>query len=276
MLHQQNQGCPQLPPPSPTSGLFFVSMEDGDGEIFEDDFEHVDIVLVPCPSCGRNFNSASLQKHLPICRKVSNNSKRRGVFNSNKQRLDALGDDAAHALKAAAAAAASSNGAGGGGGGRSEKKSAPSNHWKQKHSDLVAAVRAARHAQQARKNMKRRRRRRREKKTGKERGGGGGEGWERRRGGERGPGEGDEQTIFFQPRMLLAPRITQVLAAGGSVADLPPPPRSENPDYVTCDFCSRRFDPHVAQVGCHAFFFIPFFIFLLFVNSCNYLVLFFL
>ena len=57
--------------------------------------------------------------------------------------------------------------------------------------------------------------------------------------------------------------VTQVLDHGGSLADLPPPPRDEHPEYVhvqwrprlsrtilryvSCPHCARRFDETVAQ-----------------------------
>lgn len=34
---------------------------------------------------------------------------------------------------------------------------------------------------------------------------------------------------------------------GGKASDLPPPVPSENPDYVFCRFCTRRFAPDVAE-----------------------------
>lgn len=34
---------------------------------------------------------------------------------------------------------------------------------------------------------------------------------------------------------------------GGNVASLPPPPRSQNPDYVQCPYCSRRFAQTAAE-----------------------------
>ncbi|XP_039259996.2 uncharacterized protein LOC120336395 [Styela clava] len=37
------------------------------------------------------------------------------------------------------------------------------------------------------------------------------------------------------------------LANGGSLSDLTPPPPMENPDYVHCQYCDRKFDPYVAQ-----------------------------
>lgn len=37
------------------------------------------------------------------------------------------------------------------------------------------------------------------------------------------------------------------VANGGSLSDLAPPPPMENPDYVHCKYCDRKFDPYVAQ-----------------------------
>lgn len=37
------------------------------------------------------------------------------------------------------------------------------------------------------------------------------------------------------------------LARGGKLSDLPPPPPSENPDYIQCPHCSRRFNQGAAE-----------------------------
>ncbi|XP_055696338.1 uncharacterized protein LOC129797609 [Lutzomyia longipalpis] len=37
------------------------------------------------------------------------------------------------------------------------------------------------------------------------------------------------------------------LAKGGKLSDLPPPPRSENPDYIQCPHCMRRFNEAAAN-----------------------------
>jgi hypothetical protein len=37
------------------------------------------------------------------------------------------------------------------------------------------------------------------------------------------------------------------LAKGGKLTDLPPPPPSENPDYVQCPHCNRRFNEAAAN-----------------------------
>ncbi|KFP37338.1 Zinc finger C2HC domain-containing protein 1C, partial [Chlamydotis macqueenii] len=39
----------------------------------------------------------------------------------------------------------------------------------------------------------------------------------------------------------------QVLSRGGKTSDLPPLPPIENPDYVACPHCSRRFAPRAAE-----------------------------
>lgn len=35
--------------------------------------------------------------------------------------------------------------------------------------------------------------------------------------------------------------------SGGSLADLPPPPPSVNPDYIQCPHCGRNYAPNVAE-----------------------------
>ncbi|KAJ7361747.1 Zinc finger C2HC domain-containing protein 1C [Desmophyllum pertusum] len=44
-----------------------------------------------------------------------------------------------------------------------------------------------------------------------------------------------------------AKKVQEHIKRGGKVSDLPPPPPSENPDYVFCRFCQRRFNPTVAE-----------------------------
>ncbi|EDO38611.1 predicted protein, partial [Nematostella vectensis] len=44
-----------------------------------------------------------------------------------------------------------------------------------------------------------------------------------------------------------AKKVSQHIASGGKVSDLPPPQYSENPDYVLCRYCQRRFNPTVAE-----------------------------
>eukprot|EP00042_Codosiga_hollandica_P026074 m.120610 g.120610 ORF g.120610 m.120610 type:complete len:218 (+) comp52086_c0_seq4:86-739(+) len=51
----------------------------------------------------------------------------------------------------------------------------------------------------------------------------------------------------FVKTIREARKVQNILAAGGSLADLPPPPRDEHPEYVQCPHCSRRFDETVAQ-----------------------------
>ncbi|NXN89229.1 ZC21C protein, partial [Bombycilla garrulus] len=47
--------------------------------------------------------------------------------------------------------------------------------------------------------------------------------------------------------MSQARRVQQTLAKGGKVSDLPPLPPADNPDYVACAHCGRRFAPRVAE-----------------------------
>uniref|UniRef100_A0A8C5QH84 C2HC/C3H-type domain-containing protein n=1 Tax=Leptobrachium leishanense TaxID=445787 RepID=A0A8C5QH84_9ANUR len=41
--------------------------------------------------------------------------------------------------------------------------------------------------------------------------------------------------------------VQQVIARGGKLSDVPPPTPDENPDYITCPHCTRRFAPRVAE-----------------------------
>ena len=43
-----------------------------------------------------------------------------------------------------------------------------------------------------------------------------------------------------------AKKVQQYVQKGGNLADLAPPPPSENPDYVYCKHCTRRFAPETA------------------------------
>lgn len=44
-----------------------------------------------------------------------------------------------------------------------------------------------------------------------------------------------------------AKKVQAYLAKGGKLSDLPPPPPSENPDYVQCPHCNRRFNESAAE-----------------------------
>eukprot|EP00668_Euglena_longa_P012127 GGOE01014554.1.p1 GENE.GGOE01014554.1~~GGOE01014554.1.p1 ORF type:complete len:751 (-),score=111.63 GGOE01014554.1:432-2684(-) len=47
--------------------------------------------------------------------------------------------------------------------------------------------------------------------------------------------------------MKASREVTACLAKGGKLSDLPPPPPAENPDYVQCPHCSRRFNQAAAE-----------------------------
>ena len=47
--------------------------------------------------------------------------------------------------------------------------------------------------------------------------------------------------------MRYAKTVADHEKQGGNVADLPPPPVSENPDYVQCPYCERKFNPGTAE-----------------------------
>ncbi|NXD05741.1 ZC21C protein, partial [Nothocercus nigrocapillus] len=51
----------------------------------------------------------------------------------------------------------------------------------------------------------------------------------------------------FIQTLRQARRVQHVLSKGGKVSELPPLPPVENPDYVSCPYCSRRFAPKVAE-----------------------------
>lgn len=44
-----------------------------------------------------------------------------------------------------------------------------------------------------------------------------------------------------------AKQVQQHIANGGKLSDLPPPPPSENPDFVQCPHCNRRFNEAAAE-----------------------------
>lgn len=50
----------------------------------------------------------------------------------------------------------------------------------------------------------------------------------------------------FIEAIRAAKKVQQHLARGGKLSDLPPPPPSENPDYVQCPHCNRRFNEGAA------------------------------
>ncbi|KAJ6638630.1 Zinc finger C2HC domain-containing protein 1C [Pseudolycoriella hygida] len=51
----------------------------------------------------------------------------------------------------------------------------------------------------------------------------------------------------FIAAIRSAKQVQAHLAAGGKLSDLPPPPPSENADYVQCPHCSRRFNQTAAD-----------------------------
>lgn len=51
----------------------------------------------------------------------------------------------------------------------------------------------------------------------------------------------------FIQAIRSAKQMKQHLANGGKLSDLPPPPPSENPDYVQCPHCKRRFNEGAAE-----------------------------
>lgn len=50
----------------------------------------------------------------------------------------------------------------------------------------------------------------------------------------------------FIAAIRAAKEMKAHLARGGKLSDLPPPPPSENPDYIQCPHCSRRFNEGAA------------------------------
>ncbi|XP_053680931.1 uncharacterized protein LOC128731811 [Anopheles nili] len=51
----------------------------------------------------------------------------------------------------------------------------------------------------------------------------------------------------FIATIRAAKELKTYLAKGGKLSDLPPPPPSENPDYIQCPHCSRRFNQTAAE-----------------------------
>ncbi|XP_067132459.1 uncharacterized protein [Centruroides vittatus] len=51
----------------------------------------------------------------------------------------------------------------------------------------------------------------------------------------------------FLESIREAKRVQKHLAAGGKISDLPPPKPSENPDYVQCPYCNRKFNEAAAD-----------------------------
>ncbi|NXF32391.1 ZC21C protein, partial [Nyctibius bracteatus] len=61
------------------------------------------------------------------------------------------------------------------------------------------------------------------------------------------PSSWRQQHAALIQTLRQARQVQQVLSKGGKVSDLPPLPPIENPDYVACPYCSRRFAPRAAE-----------------------------
>lgn len=88
----------------------------------------------------------------------------------------------------------------------------------------------------------------------------GGRGVSNRAGGARGSARGPSsdavkpagkdwraESRAFREAMRNARQVDQVMKAGGTAKDLPPPTYSENAHYVPCPHCQRKFAPDVAE-----------------------------
>lgn len=51
----------------------------------------------------------------------------------------------------------------------------------------------------------------------------------------------------FIQSIRAAKQVQAHIARGGKLSDLPPPPPSENPDYIQCPHCGRRFNQQAAE-----------------------------
>ncbi|KFP75300.1 Zinc finger C2HC domain-containing protein 1C, partial [Apaloderma vittatum] len=56
----------------------------------------------------------------------------------------------------------------------------------------------------------------------------------------------EKHTVLIQT-LCQTRQVQQVLSKGGKVSDLPPLPPIENPDYVACPHCRRRFAPRAGE-----------------------------
>ena len=56
-----------------------------------------------------------------------------------------------------------------------------------------------------------------------------------------------QQHEDFINSIRAAKKVKAHMENGGKASDLPPPPPSLNPDYVLCQYCTRRFNPTVAE-----------------------------
>eukprot|EP00055_Hartaetosiga_balthica_P005279 m.15299 g.15299 ORF g.15299 m.15299 type:complete len:349 (+) comp4452_c0_seq1:156-1202(+) len=51
----------------------------------------------------------------------------------------------------------------------------------------------------------------------------------------------------FVKNIRAARHIQKIVQEGGDISQLPPPPPDENPDYVQCQYCTRRFNQDAAK-----------------------------
>lgn len=56
-----------------------------------------------------------------------------------------------------------------------------------------------------------------------------------------------QQHANFIKNLRYAKKVTEMEKTGQDMSHLPPPPVTENPDYVKCPHCSRSFNPTTAE-----------------------------
>ncbi|EGD81576.1 hypothetical protein PTSG_02291 [Salpingoeca rosetta] len=116
---------PKAPAGEPIRQMVEELMPDGSVQMIE-------LVLYPCPICGRNFKQERLDAHKRACE--ANSKKKRKKFDMTKQRLNDLGQDAIRMAKNASKTEVK------------YKKKAKKSNWRAKHQQFIAAIQSAKGA----------------------------------------------------------------------------------------------------------------------------------
>lgn len=163
--------------------------------------------LSNCRICGRGFNPDRIEKHEKICEKSAN--KKRKKYDTVKHRV--AGTEAEKYVKRNIKTGTSK---------LSNTKKSSSLSTKTSSSVSVSGTSSSASASSANKNAN-----------------------------NKSKSSSNWRKVHedFINTIRAAKQMQAHLAKGGKLSDLPPPPPTENLDYIQCPHCSRKFNQHAAE-----------------------------